>query len=166
MGTKRNIGKDNPMYGRRHSEATREKMRQASLGSKNVMWKGNNVGYISLHLWVRSHKPKPVLCECCQLKPPFDLAAINGEYSRNLDNWEWLCRSCHMKKDGRLDKLPKRQAIKLMIRCRYCNKIFFVTPCYSNQKYCSKTCSNKGRILFDGYKTTNRKANVLQQTNG
>ena len=34
--------------------------------------------------------------------PPYDLANISQEYRRDVDDFEWLCRSCHMKKDGRI----------------------------------------------------------------
>jgi len=36
--------------------------------------------------------------------PPHDLAN-KGTYDRKLKNWEWLCRKCHMIKDGRMKKL-------------------------------------------------------------
>jgi len=29
--------------------------------------------------------------------------ANKGIYDRNPDNWEWLCRKCHMTKDGRVN---------------------------------------------------------------
>lgn len=69
---------------------------------KNPMWKGDDVGYKCLHKWVRRHKPKPELCQECNLKPPHDLANISQEYKRDVNDFEWLCRACHMKKDGRL----------------------------------------------------------------
>ena len=34
----------------------------------------------------------------------YDLAN-KGIYNRNFDNWEWLCRKCHMLSDGRLENL-------------------------------------------------------------
>ena len=78
----------------------------------NPNW-NNDVGYNGLHNWVRQHKLKPELCESCGLVSPHDLANIshtpNPEtYTRDLGNWEYLCRKCHMKKDGRLNKLIQR----------------------------------------------------------
>lgn len=70
----------------------------------NPMWKGDKVGYCSLHEYVKNRLPKPKLCECCKKVPPRDLAN-KGIYDRNLKNWEWLCRKCHMTKDGRIKKL-------------------------------------------------------------
>ena len=38
---------------------------------------------------------------------PFLNAEIDGNYNRELSNWEWLCRKYHMTKDGRLEKITK-----------------------------------------------------------
>lgn len=65
------------------------------------MWKGDSVGYTALHSWVKRRYKKTPFCMDCKLKPPYDLANISQEYKRDLSDWEWLCRSCHMKKDGR-----------------------------------------------------------------
>jgi hypothetical protein len=79
------------------------KLRNSKLGAKNPMWKGNQVGYTALHSWVKDRKPKPQLCEECQNVSPYDLANISSKYSRELTDWRWLCRKCHMKSDGRLE---------------------------------------------------------------
>ncbi len=74
---------------------------------KNGMWKGDKVGRLSLHEWGRNHKEKPLICEKCKERPPYDLANKSGNYKRDLDDWEWLCRKCHMESDGRLEKFIK-----------------------------------------------------------
>ena len=79
---------------------------------KNPIWKGNKVKYDGLHTWIRNHKSKPNLCEKCKKAPPYDLANISGEYKRDIDDFEWLCRRCHMKEDGRREKLIKRIIIQ------------------------------------------------------
>jgi hypothetical protein len=73
--------------------------------SNNGAWKGDNVSYTSLHQWIRNHKPKPELCEECRKIKPYDLANISGKYRRDINDFEWLCRKCHMKKDNRLEFL-------------------------------------------------------------
>ncbi len=100
-----NIGIANPMYGRKHTSETLQKMRQTKLGSSNPSWRGDDVGYSALHQWVVSRKPKPEFCEECGKNKPFDLASINDKYTRNINDWQWLCRNCHMKKDNRLYRL-------------------------------------------------------------
>ena len=78
------------------------------MGNKNGMWKGDKVGYFSLHEWVRIHKPKPESCEICKLVKGLEIANISQEYKRDLSDWEWICRRCHMQKDGRLAKFIKQ----------------------------------------------------------
>lgn len=80
----------------------RQRLSEARLGDKNPNWKADKVRYEALHLWVRGRLHKPALCQMCFLKPPHDLANVTGIYTRDLQNWMYICRSCHMKSDGRL----------------------------------------------------------------
>ena len=73
-------------------------------GDKNPMWKGNKAGLDAIHIWIRKRLPKPKKCQNCKIVPPLDLANISQNYKRILSDWEWLCRKCHMIKDGRLKK--------------------------------------------------------------
>lgn len=77
---------------------------ETKLGSKNPKWVGDKVKYFPLHKWVKSRLPKTRLCQMCNKVPPMDLAN-KGIYDRDLNNWEWLCRRCHMLSDGRLNNL-------------------------------------------------------------
>ncbi len=72
------------------------------LSERNPVWKGDDVGYEALHEWIKTHKQKPKICEECHKEPVYDLANISGEYKRDISDYEWLCRKCHMTKDGRL----------------------------------------------------------------
>ncbi len=81
------------------------KISKSKLEDKNVNWKGDNVGLPALHEWIENRKPKPKFCECCKTNKPYDLANISGLYKRDVNDFEWLCRSCHMHRDGRLKKL-------------------------------------------------------------
>lgn len=47
-------------------------------------------------------KPKPDLCEECKEIPPVDVANISGKYKRDINDFKWVCRRCHMKSDGRI----------------------------------------------------------------
>lgn len=76
------------------------------LGERNHGWKGDDVGYKALHTWLRRRLPKPSKCGRCDA-PPLDLANVSGEYKRDIADWEWLCRRCHMKTDGRLAQLQE-----------------------------------------------------------
>jgi hypothetical protein len=97
-----------------HSEETKAKLRECKLGEKNPMWKkgrigkmnpmwsGDYVSYKSLHQWVRRHKPKISFCEECNKSESYDVANISGEYKRDINDFQWLCRRCHMQKDSRI----------------------------------------------------------------
>ena len=77
------------------------------MAEKNPMWKGDKVGYQAIHGWIKSRKLKPNLCELCKINPPYDLASKGDIYTRNLNDWMWICRRCHMLLDGRLVNLHK-----------------------------------------------------------
>lgn len=84
--------------------------KSASLGKlseKNPMWKGSNAGLDAIHIWILARKPKPLVCEICKKSPPKDLANISQKYIRDVSDFEWLCRKCHMVKDGRLENLKR-----------------------------------------------------------
>lgn len=81
----------------------------AATGEKHQFWKGGSVGLDALHTYIRRRLNKPELCACCQSEPPYDLANISQEYKRDISDWEWLCRKCHMSKDGRMNNLKQYQ---------------------------------------------------------
>lgn len=94
------------MLGKHHTEETKRKYSETrkgkvNLGDKNGQWKGDNVGYIQLHDWVKQHWPEsiPEYCQICNKVPWYDLANITGVYNREFENWQFQCRSCHMKFD-------------------------------------------------------------------
>lgn len=93
-----------PKY-KKFQENIKLKAKLSHLGIKNPMWKGDLVGYVSLHDWIKYHKQKSNCCENCKKNMPLDLANISGEYKRDIDDFEWLCRKCHMNKDGRIYNL-------------------------------------------------------------
>jgi len=76
-----------------------------NIGEKNGQWKGKDVSYKALHDYIKCHLSKSSQCQKCNEDKPLDLANKSGKYKRDLKDWCWLCRSCHMKSDGRLEKL-------------------------------------------------------------
>ena len=79
-------------------------------GENSVCWKGDNVGYTALHYWVKKNKPQKNYCERCgKTKVWLDLAN-KGIYNRDFENWEELCRKCHMISDGRIKQLAKQSS--------------------------------------------------------
>lgn len=76
-------------------------------GRKNPNWKGGKVGLGGLHRWVERNKPRPELCVDCNIRKPIDLANISQEYKRDINDFKWVCRSCHMEEDGRMNNLKQ-----------------------------------------------------------
>jgi hypothetical protein len=87
-----------------------------NLGPKNNQWKGNKAGYSAIHEYIRLHKPKPDNCEVCKKPSKYlDLANINpnrntAKYTRNLNDYLWLDRKCHMLQDKRLNRFFDSEA--------------------------------------------------------
>jgi len=61
----------------------------------------SNVGYRSLHTWVKKYKPKSSTCEICgKITIRLDAANISGEYKRDINDFVYLCTQCHTGKKG------------------------------------------------------------------
>lgn len=102
----------NSLLGKKLSKETKIKMARSKLGDKNPMWKGSSVSYNALHTWIHKYKPKPKLCEKCHKNKPYDVANISGKYKRDINDYRWLCRRCHMINDGRMNNLKHQNSIK------------------------------------------------------
>ena len=95
--------------------------RKKLTGKHQPNWKGDNIKYAGLHMYVRKYKKQPDRCEICGKKTKkLDLANISQKYKRDLDDWEYLCRKCHMTKDGRIEIAIKN--MKQGLITRYGNK--------------------------------------------
>ena len=108
--TKRKIGLKSkgrkPMFGKRHSEETKMKISNSLKGKfpgeKNPMWKGKEVGYSALHIWVERQLGKPKKCENCGEDNPkkrYEWSSKSREYKRDLKDWQRLCVPCHRNYD-------------------------------------------------------------------
>jgi hypothetical protein len=97
---------------------------QANVNIFNGMWKGDSVGIKSLHEWICNHKQKPEFCENCKKNKPYDLANVSQKYKRNINDFKWLCRRCHMQEDGRINNLHrnKRNIKNNLFQCPKCKK--------------------------------------------
>ena len=71
---------------------------------KHPMWKGNEVKYGGLHVWICRKLGKLKKCSSCgRSKSPknkrkwFHWHNISGKYKRDLNDWIRLCILCHRK---------------------------------------------------------------------
>lgn len=57
--------------------------------------------YNKIHNWIRERKQKPEFCEDCKIVKPKELHCVNHNYIRDIDEFVWLCKSCHIKRMNR-----------------------------------------------------------------
>jgi hypothetical protein len=70
-------------------------------GSDHYKWKGDNVGRVGLHYWVRSQLGTPNQCEfCSKSEGRLEWANKSGEYKRDISDWLRLCPPCHRRYDS------------------------------------------------------------------
>ena len=70
----------------------RARFAEAKIAEKNPNWRGSDVGLSGVHQWVKRRLSRP------------------PHYLRELSDWEWLCRRCHMNTDGRLAAIRQQIA--------------------------------------------------------
>ena len=73
------------------SEETKNKV----IGEKNHGWKGNEVGYMGLHNWIRRHYGTATKCINGHIAKRYVWANKSGEYKRELSDWQEVCDSCN-----------------------------------------------------------------------
>jgi hypothetical protein len=87
------------------SDETKKKIGDSMREDKSYKWKGDDVGYRGLHLWVEKHLGKPNKCSHCgklsDEEREMQWANISGKYLRVITDWIRLCRKCHAVMDGR-----------------------------------------------------------------
>lgn len=66
-----------------------------------------NIKYAGLHVRIRKQLVEPNTCPTCNRVTKLDLCNISQNYLDDINDWEYLCRRCHMTKDGRIHKLVK-----------------------------------------------------------
>lgn len=88
--------------------------RNVEKGERHPSWKGQDISYKHLHIWLRNTYGKPIYCEHCKSTDPskrYEWANISGEYKRDRDDYLRLCHSCHMKFDYKKPKRPEKSYV-------------------------------------------------------
>ena len=69
-------------------------------GNQHVGWKGGVETYTNLHKFINDEKGKAKNYKCVMCNnQAMDWSNIDHRYSRNLEDYRPMCRSCHMKWD-------------------------------------------------------------------
>jgi hypothetical protein len=74
--------------------------------SDSPTW-NKKAGYAAIHYYVSKKKQGKGTCERCKLKTKTELANITGIYTREVDDYMWLCRRCHIIFDDRMKNLKQ-----------------------------------------------------------
>ena len=89
--------------GIKQSRETIEKRVSQLRGENNSSWKGDDVGYVGLHVWIARHLGRPTKCEHCGQNGltgrTIHWASKSHEYKRDVSDWLRLCIKCHGKYD-------------------------------------------------------------------
>lgn len=117
-------GENHRLFGKHHAEETKKKMslvkigvklskehklklsladRTKTTGENNSNWKGEDVGYTSLHKWIYRKCGKANLCEFKDetCSATFQWSNISREYHRDVNDFQSLCISHHVRYDKR-----------------------------------------------------------------
>ena len=83
---------------KKHHKENREKeYKQYKERSKKAMESSPlHITYSAIHKWAKTHVPKPNFCVICNEIKDLQLASINHSYTKNIEDWMWLCQSCHI----------------------------------------------------------------------
>lgn len=133
---------------------SRSHKESVSRGEKCHNWKGDDASIEAIHIWVKSRKIKPEFCEECKINIPKDLANISQKYKRDIDDYRWLCRSCHQNYDYQIgvrtnQSHPNLRLVDGNLRCCCCKELKSFDSFHNNIRmlngkhpYC-KVCSHK-----------------------
>ncbi len=78
-----------------------------SLSGKNAPnWVGDNISYRGVHSWIQKTLGKPLICSKCGTRKSkiYDWSNISGKYLRTINDWQRLCRKCHIHYDRKTRK--------------------------------------------------------------
>jgi hypothetical protein len=90
VGEASRFTKEKPFLGDKHQPK----------GEKHHAWK-KKPGYRGLHYWVRREKGEPESCVNCNEKAT-DWANISGDYKRDTNDYQPMCRTCHKRFDMKI----------------------------------------------------------------
>lgn len=79
------------------------KAQQRLVGESHYNWKGDNIGYYGIHVWIKRTYGNAIKCEnsnCLNSSIKFEWALIKGKkYERKIENFFQLCKKCHVNYD-------------------------------------------------------------------
>lgn len=93
---------------------------------RKYIYKNKHITYSGIHKWISKKMPNKGICSACHKNTKTEVSNNEnigrynydewvkeiGEDVRNFKHWEWLCKSCHGKKDQWGDLVKGRQVMR------------------------------------------------------
>ena len=83
------------------SQGNLTKYNTGRFGDKHPTWTGDKIQKDSLHGWIARMWGSPKKCDICGTteSPKFEWSNKNHTYKRNREDWQRLCKKCHIHYD-------------------------------------------------------------------
>jgi len=118
---------------------------ELQLADRNSNWKGDKAGKEAIHDWITRRLPRPANCPNCGSLEFIELSCKDHIYCRDLNQWSWLCRSCHSIIDKKIKNILEGQ--RRFFLCPVCEKIEIQKP----RRYCRECAKEVRRIWWKDY---------------
>lgn len=85
---------------KRHASGEIFGFQKGETNDKHHSWKGDNVGFRGMHIWVAKEKGKASEHDCVDCgNQAYHWSNIDHKYKRTLDDYQARCVKCHKKYD-------------------------------------------------------------------
>lgn len=78
-----------------YRQKNKDRLRQYDLDRRHRFRDKIGILPSPLHQFIRKRKPKQKYCSICNKEKKLQLASIGHTYTRNIEDYIWLCQSCH-----------------------------------------------------------------------
>lgn len=78
-----------------YRERNKGKFKQYDIDRRRQFKEKNGIFSAPLHHYIRKRKTKQEYCTICNTKKKLQLASIGHIYTRDPNDYMWLCQSCH-----------------------------------------------------------------------
>ena len=95
-------------YRERNKETLNKKSREFRENFKEKF----GFSHSGIHSYIKKRFPKPNKCNICCKEGILELSNISGEYKKDLFDWQWVHKKCHMGYDLGLKTLPEVVALE------------------------------------------------------
>ena len=153
---------------RKHQHENQEKKKEVQDKWKLKVMENSplNITYSAIHRYMRENYEAPRNCQICHERKEVELANITGIYSRDIKDYMWLCKQCHISFDSKKEqppsikidwgKLLQRMCSNDMCRCLH-------EGAYHNEGLYGCTCGCKSFEIWKQNNPSEQEAGLVLQ---